>query len=191
MLKKLSITIFILTVNISFIYAKNVVVNLACMPPEGTMDKAIQDSYVSSIEGAFLKVGHHVSDRQRLEKLMKEILLQQTSGIVDEASAAAEAGKIMKVDYFVAVILNDWTERRLNVWAMEQDKKNDRLQPRENYYIYSDKMRITIKLIEVETSRIIAQEDFQGNKLDRPSKLATKIVKNMDKQIQKHFKMKK
>lgn len=110
MLKKLSITIFILTVNISFIYAKNVVVNLACMPPEGTM---------------------------------------------------------------------------------EEDKKNDRLQPRENYYIYSDKMRITIKLIEVETSRIIAQEDFQGNKLDRPSKLATKIVKNMDKQIQKHFKMKK
>ena len=52
-------------------------------------------------------------------------------------------------------------------------------------------MRITIKVIEVETSRIIAQEDFQGNKLDRPSKLANKIVKKMDKQLQKHFKKKR
>ena len=191
MLKKLLIITFILTANISFVYAKKEAISLACMPPEGTMDKAIQNSYVSAIEGAFLKAGHYVSDRQRLENLMKEILLQQSSGMVDETSAAAEAGKIMKVDYLVSVILNDWTERRLNVFAMEEDKKNDRLQPRENYYIYSDKMRITIKLIEVETSRIIAQEDFQGNKLDRPSKLATKIVKNMDKQLQKHFKKKR
>ena len=183
MLKKLLIIIFILTANISFVYAKNTAISLACMPPEGTLEESIQNSYVSAIEGAFLKAGHYVSDRQRLEKLMKEIILQQSSGMVDETSAAAEAGKIMKVDYLVAVILNDWTERRTMFAEVDGEI--------ENYYIYSDKIRITIKVIEVETSRIIAQEDFQGNKLDRPSKLANKIVKKMDKQLQKHFKNKR
>ena len=89
--------------------------------------------------------------------------------------------------YFV----NYLSLQRINVWAMEEDKKKDRVQPIENYYIYSDKIRLTIKVIEVETSRIIDQEDFQGNKLDKPSKLATKIVKDIDKQLQKISKKKK
>lgn len=177
MLKRLLIIIFILIANISFVYAKKTAINLACMPPEGNMKEDFQNSYVAAIEGAFLKAGHYVSDRQRLENIMKEVLLQQSSGIVDETSAAAEAGKIMKVDYLVAVILYGWRETYVH--------------PENNsYYIYYDKMRITIKLIEVETSRIIAQEDFQGNQLVKPSTYATKIVKNIDKQLKKIEKQK-
>lgn len=175
MLKRLLIIIFILIANISFVYAKKTAINLACMPPEGNMKEDFQNSYVAAIEGAFLKAGHYVSDRQRLENIMKEVLLQQSSGMVDETSAAAEAGKIMKVDYLVAVILYGWREKYLT---------------ENNSYIYYDKMRITIKLIEVETSRIVAQEDFQGNQLVKPSIYATKIVKNLDKQLKKYIKQK-
>ena len=114
-MKKILTIIFFTLISFSFLYGKGkTVLTLACMPPEGNMDEESKTAYVTAIESAFTKAGHKVADRQRLEKLMKEVLLQQTSGMVDETSAAAEAGKIMKVDYLAAITVDSWDEQKVN-----------------------------------------------------------------------------
>lgn len=198
MFKKFLIISFIFIANISFVYSKGETITLACLPSEGTMEEKSRASYVSAVEGAFIKAGHKVADRQRLEKLIKEMSLQQTSDTDSEIDATAKAGKVMKVDYLVAVIVDDWDEEKLNTIAMEKDRKNDTMKPTEAYYITIENVRLTIKIIEVETSIIIAQGNAQdsniqgyGYRKDTQSKLATKVVNKVMKDVKKQLRKKK
>ena len=105
----------------------------------------------------------------------------------------------MKVDYLVAVIVDYWEEQGLNNRAMEQDRKNDTMKPKEAYYITFEHIRITLKVIEVETSIIIAQGNIQDFnikgyinffKRDTQNKLAKKVVDKVMKDIKKQIKKK-
>lgn len=191
MFKKFLIISFIFIANISIVYSKGESITLACLPSEGTMEEKARASYVSAVEGAFIKAGHKVADRQRLEKLIKEMSSQQTDNVT------SEAGKVMKVDYLVAVIVDDWNEERLNTSAMEKDRKRDTMKPTEAYYMTVENVRLTLKVIEVETSIIIAQENVQdfsiqgyGFRKDMQNKLATKVVNKVMKDVKKQLKKK-
>lgn len=197
MFKKFLIISFIFIANISLIYSKEETITLACLPSEGTMEEKARASYVSAVEGAFIKAGYNVADRQRLEKILKEIKLQDSSNNEDITS---KAGKVMKVDYLVAVIVDYWEEQGLNNRAMEQDRKNDTMKPKEAYYITFEHIRITLKVIEVETSIIIAQRNIQDFnikgyvnffKRDTQNKLAKKVVDKVMKDVKKQIKKKK
>ena len=197
MFKKFLIISFIFIANISLMYSKEETITLACLPSEGTMEEKARASYVSAVEGAFIKAGYNVADRQRLEKILKEIKLQDSSNNEDITS---KAGKVMKVDYLVAVIVDYWEEQGLNNRAMEQDRKNDTMKPKEAYYITFEHIRITLKVIEVETSIIIAQRNIQDFnikgyvnffKRDTQNKLAKKVVDKVMKDIKKQIKKKK
>lgn len=197
MLKKFLMVGFILIANTSFVYSKEETITLACLPSEGTMEEKARASYVSAVEGAFIKAGYNVADRQRLEKILKEIKLQDSSNNEDITS---KAGKVMKVDYLVAVIVDYWEEQGLNNRAMEQDRKNDTMKPKEAYYITFEHIRITLKVIEVETSIIIAQRNIQDFnikgyvnffKRDTQNKLAKKVVDKVMKDVKKQIKKKR
>lgn len=197
MFRKFLIISFIFIVNISLVYSKEETITLACLPSEGTMEEKARASYVSAVEGALIKAGYNVADRQRLEKILKEIKLQDSSNNEDITS---KAGKVMKVDYLVAVIVDYWEEQGLNNRAMEQDRKNDTMKPKEAYYITFEHIRITLKVIEVETSIIIAQRNIQDFnikgyvnffKRDTQNKLAKKVVDKVMKDVKKQIKKKK
>ena len=197
MFKNFLITSFILIANISSIYAKDEPITFACLPSEGTMEEKARASYVSAVEGAFIKAKYNVADRQRLENIMKEMALQ---GAKNTDDAASEAGKVMKVDYLVAVIVDYWEEQGLNTRAMEQDRKNDTMKPKEAYYITFEHVRITLKIIEVETSIIIAQSNVQDVniegyinyfKRDTQDKLAKKVVNKVMKDVKKQLRKKR
>lgn len=197
MFKKFLIISFIFIANISLMYSKEETITLACLPSEGTMEEKARASYVSAVEGAFIKAGYNVADRQRLEKILKEIKLQDSSNNEDITS---KAGKVMKVDYLVAVIVDYWEEQGLNNRTMEQDRKNDTMKPKEAYYITFEHIRITLKVIEVETSIIIAQRNIQDFnikgyvnffKRDTQNKLAKKVVDKVMKDVKKQIKKKK
>lgn len=197
MFRKFLIISFIFIANISLMYSKEETITLACLPSEGTMEEKARASYVSAVEGAFIKAGYNVADRQRLEKILKEIKLQDSSNNEDITS---KAGKVMKVDYLVAVIVDYWEEQGLNNRAMEQDRKNDTMKPKEAYYITFEHIRITLKVIEVETSIIIAQRNIQDFnikgyvnffKRDTQNKLAKKVVDKVMKDVKKQIKKKK
>ena len=194
MFKKFLITSFILIANISSIYAKDEPITFACLPPEGTMEAKEMTSYVSSIEGAFFKEGLNVADRKRLERLIKEMESQEASDTDDETDATIKAGKAMKVDYLIGVTIDNWYEKILDTRAMEQDRKNDTMKPKETYYNTFEKVRITLKIIEVETSMIIAQgnvEDYRhylyrrDTQGDLAKKAVNKIMKDVKKQLRK------
>lgn len=197
MFRKFLIISFIFIANISLMYSKEETITLACLPSEGTMEEKARASYVSAVEGALIKAGYNVADRQRLEKILKEIKLQDSSNNEDITS---KAGKVMKVDYLVAVIVDYWEEQGLNNSAMEQDRKNDTMKPKEAYYITFEHIRITLKVIEVETSIIIAQRNIQDFnikgyvnffKRDTQNKLAKKVVDKVMKDVKKQIKKKK
>lgn len=196
MLKKILMVGFILIANTSFVYSKQEPITLACLPSEGTMEEKARASYVSAVEGALIKAGYNVADRQRLEKILKEIKLQDSNN----EDITSKAGKVMKVDYLVAVIVDYWEEQGLNNRAMEQDRKNDTMKPKEAYYITFEHIRITLKVIEVETSIIIAQRNIQDFnikgyvnffKRDTQNKLAKKVVDKVMKDVKKQIKKKK
>ena len=197
MFRKFLIISFIFIANISLMYSKEETITLACLPSEGTMEEKARASYVSAVEGALIKAGYNVADRQRLEKILKEIKLQDSSNNEDITS---KAGKVMKVDYLVAVIVDYWEEQGLNNRAMDQDRKNDTMKPKEAYYITFEHIRITLKVIEVETSIIIAQRNIQDFnikgyvnffKRDTQNKLAKKVVDKVMKDVKKQIKKKK
>ena len=195
-MKKILTIIFFTLISFSFLYGKGkTVLTLACMPPEGNMDEESKTAYVTAIESAFTKAGHKVADRQRLEKLMKEVLLQQTSGIVDETTAAAEAGKIMKVDYLAAITVDSWDEQKVNSAAGARAAGNilgallgssqTTVASGESDLITVENIRVSVKLIEVETSFILVSSSAEGKRKDSAEKLATKMVKDIDKQLKK------
>ena len=192
MFKKFLITSFILIANISLLYSKDEPITFACLPPEGTMEEKARASYVSAVEGAFIKAGHNVADRQRLENIMKEMALQGTSNTDD---AVAKAGKLMKVDCLVAVIVDSWEEEKLDTRSIERDRKKDVLKLKEEYILTYDYTRITLRIIEVETSVIIAQGNVQdysiGYRKVTPDKLAKKVVNKVMKDVKKELKKRK
>lgn len=194
MFKKFLIISFILIANISSIYAKDEPITFACLPPEGTMEAKEMTSYVSSIEGAFFKEGLNIADGKRLERLIKEMESQEASDTDDETDATIKAGKAMKVDYLIGVTIDNWYEKILDTRAMEQDRKNDTMKPKETYYNTFEKVRITLKIIEVETSMIIAQgnvEDYRhylyrrDTQGDLAKKAVNKVMKDVKKQLRK------
>ena len=74
------------------------------------------------------------------------------------------------------------------------------MKPKEAYYITFEHIRITLKVIEVETSIIIAQGNIQDFnikgyinffKRDTQNKLAKKVVDKVMKDVKKQIKKKK
>ncbi|WP_432632567.1 hypothetical protein [Brachyspira sp.] len=197
MFKKFLIIVFIFTLNISFAYSKEDT-TLACLPPEGTMEVKEMASYVSSVEGAFFKAGLNVADRKRLERLIKEMESQESEEVDYETDATIKAGKAMKVDYLVSVVVDNWEEEKLDTFSMNRDRKKDVLKLKEEYILIYDNVRINIKVIEVETSRVIAQGSAEDSsvktrfrKIDTPDKLAKKVVDKVMKDIKKQLRKKK
>lgn len=195
-MKKVLTIIFFILVSFSFVYGKGkMVLTLACMPPEGTMDEEAKTAYVTAVEAAFIKAGHKVADRQRLEKLTKEILLQNSSGIIDETEAAAEAGKFMKVDYLVLVTVDKWNEEKVNSAAGARAAGNvlgallgssqTTVAAGESDLITVENVDLSVAITEVETSIKIAAASFRGKRKDGADKLATKVVKDIQKQLKK------
>ena len=55
-MKRILTIIFFILVSFSFVYGKGkVVLTMACMPPEGTMDEEAKTAYVTAVEAAFIK----------------------------------------------------------------------------------------------------------------------------------------
>lgn len=193
-MKKILTIIFFTLVSFSFVYGKGVVLTLACMPPEGTMDEEAKTAYVTAVEAAFTKAGHRVADRQRLAKLMEEIKFQN-SGITDETSIAAEAGKIMKIDYLAVVTIDKWDEEKVNSAAGARAAGNvlgallgtsqTTVTASESDLMTVENVRLSVKVVEVETSFIKAASSTEGKRKDSADKLATKIVKDIEKQLKK------
>ncbi len=195
-MKRILTIIFFTLISFSLVYGKGkVVLTLACMPPEGTMDEEAKTAYVTAVEAAFIKAGHRVADRQRLEKLINEILLQQSSGIVDETAAAAEAGKFMKVDYLVLVTVDKWSEEKVNSAAGARAAGNvlgallgssqTTVASGESDLITVENVDLSVAITEVETSIKIAAASSRGKRKDGADKLATKVVKDIQKQLKK------
>mgnify|MGYP004527504647 CR=1 FL=1 len=195
-MKKILTIIFFTLISFSFVYGKGkTVLTLACMPPEGTMDEEAKTAYVTAVEAAFIKAGHRVADRQRLEKLINEILLQQSSGIVDETAAAAEAGKFMKVDYLVLVTVDKWSEEKVNSAAGARAAGNvlgallgssqTTVTAGESDLITVENVDLSVSITEVETSIKIAASSSRGKRKDGADKLAAKVVKDIEKQLKK------
>lgn len=195
-MKKILTIIFFTFISFSFVYGKGkVVLTLACMPPEGTMEDEAKTAYVTAVEAAFIKAGHRVADRQRLEKLINEILLQQSSGIMDETAAAAEAGKFMKVDYLVLVTVDKWNEEKVNSAAGARAAGNvlgallgssqTTVAAGESDLITVENVDLSVAITEVETSIKIAAASSRGKRKDGADKLATKVVKDIQKQLKK------
>ena len=198
MFKKFLIASFILIANISSIYAKDEPITFACLPPEGTMEAKEMTSYVSSIEGAFFKEGLNVADRKRLERLIKEMESQEASDTDDETDATIKAGKAMKVDYLIGVTIDNWEEEKLDTYSMKRDRKKDVLKLKEEYILLYETIRINIRVIEVETSMVIAQGSAEYStvkarfsKMDTPDKLAKKVVNKVMKDVKKQLRKKR
>lgn len=190
-MKKIITIIFFTLVGFSS-YAKGAVLTLACMPPEGTMEEDAKIAYVNAVESAFAKSGHMVADRQRLQKLIQEIEFQKS---MDETAAASEAGKIMKVDYLALVTVDSWSEEQVssaagaraagNVLGALTGSSQTTVTSGESDLIKVENIRFSVKLIEVETSFILASSTTEGKRKDSVDKLATKIVKDIEKQLKK------
>ncbi|TKZ35580.1 hypothetical protein [Brachyspira catarrhinii] len=198
MFKKFLITSFILIANIPFVYSKDEPITFACLPPEGTMDAKEMVSYISSVEGAFFKEGLNVADRKRLERLIKEMESQEASDTDDETDATIKAGKAMKVDYLIGVTIDNWEEEKLDTYSMNRDRKKDVLKLKEEYILIYETVRINIRVIEVETSMVIAQGSAEDSsvktrfrKMDTPDKLAKKVVNKVMKDVKKQLRKKK
>lgn len=191
-MRKIILVVICFVVYFSEAYTKDIL-TLACLPPEGTMDQDAKVSYVTSVENSFTKAGHRVADRQRLEKLMKEILFQQTSGMVDESQALAEAGKIMKVQYLAVVSVDKWDEEKVTGAAntraagnilnavLGSSVKNE--PSNSSDLIIVQNVRLSVKIIEVETSFIVASGVAQGKIGVDPVKLSDSIIKDIEKQL--------
>ena len=195
-MKKILTIIFFTLISFSFVYGKGkTVLTLACMPPEGTMDEEAKTAYVTAVEAAFIKAGHRVANRQRLEKLIQEILLQQTSGIIDEDVAKAEAGKFMKVDYLVLVTVDKWSEEKVNSAAGARAAGNilgallgssqNTGGTGESDLITVENVDLSVLITEVETGEQVAAANSRGKRKDGASKLAAKVVKDIQKQLKK------
>lgn len=198
MFKKFLIISFIFIANILLVYSKEETITLACLPPEGTMELKEMTSYVSSVEGAFFKAGLNVADRKRLERLIKDMESQESSDTDYETDITVKAGKAMKVDYLVSVVVDNWEEEKIDTFSMNRDRKKDVLKLKEEYILTYETTRINIKVIEVETSMVIAQGSAEDSvvktrfrKLDTPDKLAKKVVDKVMKDIKKQIKKKK
>ena len=198
MFKKFLIISFIFIANISLMYSKEETITLACLPPEGTMELKEMAYYVSSVEGAFFKAGLNVADRKRLERLIKDMESQESSDTDYETDITVKAGKAMKVDYLVSVVVDNWEEEKIDTFSMNRDRKKDVLKLKEEYILTYETTRINIKVIEVETSMLIAQGSVEDSvvktrfrKLDTPDKLAKKVVDKVMKDIKKQIKKKK
>ena len=195
-MKKILTIIFFTLISFSFVYGKGkTVLTLACMPPEGTMDEEAKTAYVTAVEAAFIKAGHRVANRQRLEKLIQEILLQQTSGIIDEDVAKAEAGKFMKVDYLVLVTVDKWSEEKVNSAAGARAAGNilgallgssqNTGGTGESDLITVENVDLSVLITEVETGEQVAAANSRGKRKDGAAKLAAKVVKDIEKQLKK------
>lgn len=198
-MKRIITIIFFALIVFSLCYAKGSAITVACIPPEGNMDSKDKDIFVSSVEAAFIKKGYTVVDRQRMEQLTKEILLQN-SGMVDE-TVAVEAGKLLKVDYLVAIKLNssDTTQLLLAKKAQEAvNKRGARLdyskmtidsRGRDLISATWEVVRLDIDMLQVENGAKVVVASETGVKTGTSStQTATKIVKNIDKQLKKLLK---
>ena len=65
-MKKLIITVLLTFINFSFVYAKGEAISLVSIPPEGNLDITTMNYYITVLEGAFMKAGYRVLNRQEI-----------------------------------------------------------------------------------------------------------------------------
>ena len=81
---------------------------------------------------------------------------------------------------------------------MKRDRKKDVLKLKEEYILLYETIRINIRVIEVETSMVIAQGSAEDStvkarfsKMDTPDKLAKKVVNKVMKDVKKQLRKKR
>lgn len=200
-MKKIITIIFFALIVFSLCYAKGSAITVAFLSPEGNMDNDGKDMFVSSVEKNFIKKGYTVVDRRRMEQITKEILLQN-SGMVDE-TAAAEAGKLLKVDYLVSIKVNSQQTQQLlrekqaqnavNFWGARLDYSKMTIDSSGYDLITAiwEVVRLDIDMLQVETGQKVVIANETGVKTGISSdKIGARIVKNIDKQLKKIEKQK-
>lgn len=65
-MKKLIIPVLLTFINFSFVYAKGEAISLVSIPPEGNLDITTMNYYITVLEGAFMKAGYRVLNRQEI-----------------------------------------------------------------------------------------------------------------------------
>lgn len=200
-MKRIITIIFFALIVFSLCYAKGSAITVAFLSPEGNMDNDGKDMFVSSVEKNFIKKGYTVVDRRRMEQITKEILLQN-SGMVDE-TAAAEAGKLLKVDYLVSIKVNSQQTQQLlrekqaqnavNFWGARLDYSKMTIDSSGYDLITAiwEVVRLDIDMLQVETGQKVVIANETGVKTGISSdKIGARIVKNIDKQLKKIEKQK-
>lgn len=200
-MKRIITIIFFALIVFSLCYAKGSAITVAFLSPEGNMDNDGKDMFVSSVEKNFIKKGYTVVDRRRMEQITKEILLQN-SGMVDE-TAAAEAGKLLKVDYLVSIKVNSQQTQQLlrekqaqnavNFWGARLDYSKMTIDSSGYDLITAiwEAVRLDIDMLQVETGQKVVIANETGVKTGISSdKIGARIVKNIDKQLKKIEKQK-
>ena len=181
---------------------------IACMPPEGSTNNMANESkvpYIIAVESAFINRGDQVGDRNRLETIINEIKTAREQSDVSQAlnptGDMIEFGKIMQVSYFASVSVDTWVESRtsgLDVFtaftgiataiAAEESAKNVGGEQNKDLV---QKVRVTIKIIDIESSYILAAGIAQGDISDNPMEISAAAMKDLEKQLKTIKKRKK
>ncbi len=181
---------------------------IACMPPEGSTNHMATESkipYLIAVESAFINRGDQVGDRNRLETIINEIKTvreqSDVSQALDPTGDMIEFGKIMQVSYFASVSVDTWVESRtsgLDVFtaftgiataiAAEESAKNVGGEQNKDLV---QKVRVTIKIIDIESSYILAAGIAQGEISDNPMEISAAAMKDLEKQLKTIKKRKK
>ena len=106
-----------------------------------------------------------------------------------------EMRKFMKVDYLVLVTVDKWSEEKVNSAAGARAAGNilgallgssqTTVASGESDLITVENIRVSVKVIEVETSFILVSSSAEGKRKDSAEKLATKMVKDIERQLKK------
>lgn len=182
--------------------------SIACMPPEGSTNNMANESklpYIIAVESAFINRGDKVGDRNRLETIINEIkTARKTSGItqiLDPAGEMIEFGKIMQVSYFASVSVDTWVESRtsgLDVFnavagvatAIAAEESAKSVGGEQNKDLVQ-KVRVTIKILDIESSYVLAAGIAQGEIGDDPTQISADAMKDLEKQLKNIEKIKK
>ncbi len=177
---------------------KNQQFSIACLPPSGSTNYMSTESktpYLIAVESAFIDRGDNVGDRNRLEALMQELNAQRTLSqqLEDPNAAELSFGEVLKVNYFASVAVDTWIESRtsgLDVFSAIAGTAMSAatgtaargLGGEQNRDIVQ-MVRVTIKVLDIETSYVVAAGMAQGDMSDDPVKIGLAAMKDLDKQL--------
>lgn len=179
--------------------------SLACMPPEGSTNYMANESklpYIIAVESAFINRGDKVGDRNKLETVINELVKQnETSRKIDPTGDMLKFGEIMQVSYFASVSVDTWIESRtsgLDIFNALSGTATAIASERSATYLGGEqskdliqKVRVTIKIIDIESSYVLAAGIAQGEISDNPEMIVNGAMKDLNKQLKNIEKRKK